>query len=326
MIHLTCPHCSEPVSFGDHLAGFTVKCPACQVPLDISPSSETAPDSPIQEGQSVPPFPFLTHEPAFHSVAEPVVPNMDQLRRPPSLWKWWAILLAIPLLLAGLAWLMEGNDWWRGIGYVMLVLVGFSTFYFVKELYTELGTSRITAGELLILPYAWAVVGVWWGVGWLAMSGTVYVDNFSAQPVLLELDGRPWIEVDRVSTERRTVRHGAHHLTVRPKGGGESLQELDVMVEGQGVYIFNVLKAQTYSRGQVRYGGFSFLPSDDTETVINDAWIDVTKVHYLFETPPESIKVSVPKGMPAGLTFETRSWLQRGNPAGRKDRKREQDR
>ncbi len=117
-------------------------------------------------------------------------------------------------------------------------------------------------------------------------------------------------------TQAVRVRRGSHSIVVRPAEGGAPLQELTVDLEREGVYILNVLKAETYYRGTVKYGGLH-LPFGGNRAEpekVQGPWLDVTKVDFLFQQPPKSITIRVPKGTVAGITSESRSYLTRGSP------------
>jgi hypothetical protein len=251
--------------------------------------------------------PFRTDLPSELNVPKTAWPLSRRL-------KWIGIGLAIPAVAGGLAYLLRGGSVWEILSIVLAVLLGFLSLAVLKEWVTSLSRDGLQPRLLLFLLYCWAVLGVWYGVGLLLVSGVVYVDNASARSLQIELDGQPWRSSHSDQLQQVNVRRGEHRIAVRPKEGGAPLQELTVRVEGKGKYVLNVLKAQTYYKGSVQYGGFAFFGGGGiSPQAVRDEWIDVTKVDYLFEDPPRSIKVQVQKGL-EGIHSETRSYFTRGKP------------
>jgi hypothetical protein len=320
MIQTVCPNCSQTVSFRDYLAGFRVKCPECTGFVDVPaapPGTDPRPTELTEPAQAVTESPF--REPPSDRLPEeafrPDIPAEPDLRK--SVWarrlKWVGIALAIPAVAALLAYLLEGGSVWETMSGILAVLLGLISFAFLKEWVTSIRQEGLQPRLLLFLLYCWAVLGVWYGVGRLVMSGAVHVENASGQDVQIELDGRPWRTVNRDQVQQTKVRQGQHRITVRRKEGGNPLQELTVNIEGKGKYLLNVLKAQTYYKGSIRYGGIALFGGGDSPKEVKDEWIDVTKVDYLFEDPPKSITVKVQKGM-EGFASETRVYLTRRRP------------
>jgi len=227
-----------------------------------------------------------------------------------------AILAGIPAALALLAWWLEGNSVWMGTTIIAALLLGWNSLIGLKEWAMAIRREGLQPRLLLVLVYVWSVLGLFCLVGIWFATGTVHIDNYSQQAVKIELDGASWVDAPRGSTRQVRVRRGSHRIAVRAPEGDEPLQALTVAIEGRGVYVLNVLGAQTYHKGSVHYGGMRFSPgADDLENQdVKDAWLDVTKVDYLFQSPPDSIKVSVSKGMPASVVSEKRTCLTRISP------------
>jgi hypothetical protein len=310
MIRHVCPECRQAVSVGDELAGRTIRCPQCQALLAIpssgvtdAPTGSLAPKSPEFERLVVQPQPLP--EPAAPS------PKPKEPRRPAK-----AILLlcGIPMVVCVGAWLLAGGMWWIILG---LVGVGFWVFCLVGVLWEAVRRRPDPLGKLnllLLFAYAAVVLALWWWVGQFLSESRVYVDNFSDKALRVELDGREWLACEPGTKTMRKLRCGRHHLIVRDAGTGEVLDERDAWVDGRDIaYVLNLLGAQKYYRGTVRYGGISFNFGKETPEEIKDAWFKAD-VDFLFENPPPTITVSVPKGQPSVLSSETKTYLTRGSP------------
>src|SRR4051794_37709606 len=111
MIRTVCPHCQTPVSFSDHLAGLTLPCPECRVPLGVPQPADITTDLPPEVPEPIP---------------APPLPDPGLTRIRPRPWRLVVFLAVVLLLVAGLAWWMEGSWAWEvssGVAAVLLVLV-----------------------------------------------------------------------------------------------------------------------------------------------------------------------------------------------------------
>lgn len=121
----------------------------------------------------------------------------------------------------------------------------------------------------------------------------VSVENDNVMAVALELDGRPWLTLERGETLWEQVPQGTHELVVRREGTREELDRRTIAVE-QERYILNVLGAQTYYEGRVCYRIHAFEDcfSQEYSREVNGVWIEIpSDVDYLFWEPPETISV-----------------------------------
>src|SRR5207244_3954365 len=137
--------------------------------------------------------------------------------------KWVSIGLAVPAVAGLLAYLLRGGSVWETLSIILAVLLGFLSLAILKEWVTSLSRDGLQPRLLLFLLYCWAVLGVWYGVGLLMVSGVVHVDNANHRDVLIELDGQPWLTAKSDQVQQAEVRKGQHRITVRPKEGGAPL-------------------------------------------------------------------------------------------------------
>jgi hypothetical protein len=308
MIGHACPHCHEAVTSNEHLAGLTIACPHCRerisVPEGGSPPVEGPQPAAAVEAPSPPPAP---------AVATPPPPASLSSAR--LILELLAIGAALLLVACGLAWLLAGTSAWLWTGRVGLVLLVLAGFAVVGQTWTWLkarcppATATALGWMWALCLYAAALVGSWFWIGNAFAWGTVHVDNFSPQAVVLELDASPWLNADARSTQVIGLRRGKYLLTVRARDSGKELDRLPVEVDGVGDYVLNVLRAQVYARGTARYG-VSFV-GPDPEEAVRDAWFKAD-VDHLFEEPPASVTVSSRGGPPVGGA--SRTYLRRGPP------------
>jgi hypothetical protein len=310
MIRHVCPECRQAVSVGDELAGRTIRCPNCQALLPIPTTAVTdASTGPL--APKLPELERLVDQP--QPLPEPAAPG-PKPKKPRRPAKAILLLCGIPLVVGVGAWLLAGGTWWIILG---LVGVGFWVFCFAAFLWEVVRRRPEPLGKLnvlLLFAYAAVVVALWWWVGQFLSESRVYVDNFNDKALRVEVDGRAWTTCEPGSTQMKQLRCGHHHLVVRDAGTGEVLDERDAWVDGRDIaYVLNLLGAQRYHRGTVRYGGLSFGFGKETPEEISDAWFKAD-VDFLFENPPPTIPVSVPKGQSSVLSSERKTYLTRGSP------------
>lgn len=139
------------------------------------------------------------------------------------------------------------------------------------------------------------------------LGPTVHVDNYSPSDLAVEMDGKPWLTVGTRSTQQKRLPRGTHEVVVKDAKTGEQADKMTVTVDSGGPYILNLLGATTYLRGQKSYAkvAVGMAAGDPAPTIINDKWFQAS-VDYLFEMPPNSIKVS------KGTMSATRTFLVRG--------------
>lgn len=220
------------------------------------------------------------------------------------------MLVAIPVVAAVVAWWLAGSLFWLIPGFLAGTFVAGALLGVFRRL---LNGIRTDVRELAFIGYGIIVVAIWFSVGYWFQVGTVHVDNFSNQSLRVVVDDREWLKSESSSMTVKSLSPGAHRIIVMGDGGTK-LDELNVQVERLGVYVLNLLRAQTYHKGSVEYGGFGFGGSSPME--INDAWFNA-KVDFLFENPPETITVSRKRGQPS--FGATRMYLKRGPaPVGEK--------
>jgi hypothetical protein len=127
----------------------------------------------------------------------------------------------------------------------------------------------------------------------LAQKATVHVDNFSAQDVIIEVDGRKLLKANQQATCEIVLQHGSHQVVIKDARTQVTLDRMQVKVDGKGPFILNVLGAQSYVKGKVLYSSLPLLEVQDAEpdpVPMKDKWIRAS-VDFLFRRPPESIKV-----------------------------------
>jgi hypothetical protein len=233
-------------------------------------------------------------------------------------WRLWLTLAAIPVAAGLVAWLLGGNAAWKISGIIAGVVLGLAAFPVFKEAIGALRRDPASAGWMVLLyGYCAAVLGVWFGVGYAFQTATVHVENYSPRELRVELDGQGWLGGKKrltcppASSTPLTLRNGDYRVTVRSADGRE-LEKHEVTAEGGSVYVLNLLRAQKYYRGTVRYGGLSIFGGGGKPEEVTDGWFKAD-VDYLFENPPGTIQVRVSRGM-QGLTSESRTYLTRGQP------------
>ncbi len=335
MNHTICPKCKCAVSFIEGIAGLGV-CPSCRkIILPPSPSAiadaqtpKDLPEPPVREG--------ITSDPLSAAQAdESPTPDArryldirsgNSLRRRLSISPWPRRLKRGGLGLASLgvtallAWWLGGGSAWEVIGGGSAVLMAIITYSILHASVFgpkgEKSESGLLLSVFLWALYGWVAIGVWYWVGSLQIPGTIHIDNASTRDLQIDLDGQPWRSSSPGQLQMASLRQGYHQITVRPHGGGKTLEELNVCVEGRGVYILNLLKAETYYRGTVQYGGFALFGQKEQPREVKEGWIDVTTIDFLFQNPPQSISVKVTKGMESlGETIgERRTYVTRRAP------------
>jgi hypothetical protein len=135
--------------------------------------------------------------------------------------------------------------------------------------------------------------------------GVVHVENNSPFDVRLTLDGNEWLTVPAKSQTKTKLAKGDYAIAVFLKGGPIKLDEHRIEVAGHGNYLLNVLGSQTYFLGEAVYGALDSPPPK----VIQEKWFEFGSVDYLFQDPPEVVKLP---GGPA--TRSKRTYLTRGLP------------
>jgi hypothetical protein len=314
MIRHVCPECRQAVSVGDELAGRTIRCPNCQALLPLPSTAVTdAPSGPL--APKLPELERVMDQP--QSLPQPAAPP-PTLKKPRRPARTIILLCGIPIVVCVGAWLLAGGAWWIILG---LVGVGFWVFCLGGALWEAVRGRPEPMGKLnlfLLLAYVGVVLALWWWVGQFLSESRVYVDNFSDKALRVDVDGRGWLTCEPGSTQMKQLRCGRHHIVVRDAGTNEVKDERDEWVNGRDIpYVLNLLGAQRYYRGTVRYGGLSFSFGKETPEEIKAPWFKAD-VDFLFEDPPQSIKVSVPKGQSSVLSSEEKTYLTRGAPPASK--------
>jgi hypothetical protein len=203
--------------------------------------------------------------------------------------------------VTGLAWWLVGTypvAWkvvaWLGGGLtVLLALWG-----------TQSATSAKTLGICAFV--VWAYMG-WLVIGLTRLPTLVYVDNFSTHDVSLELDGEPWMVVNRGTKREVWMQRETYQLKVRSARTGEVLDRRTITVDESGPYILNVLGAGTYEKGFVEYvedlKDVGWWKLERKPERIRDVWIRAD-VNYLFEEPPS--RISATKGTKSATKYYLR--------------------
>jgi hypothetical protein len=146
----------------------------------------------------------------------------------------------------------------------------------------------------------WALIGcgavlwaVWTAAGaigpiaaWISRQATVYVDNFSARRVRLEVDGSPWVELQPGETTKAQLSRWGRELVTRDAGSGEELDRRPLALDGDKT-LLNVLGAGAYERGVKKYSMLAWGPDDSpAPQQTNAVWINAD-VDFLFQDPPQ---------------------------------------
>jgi hypothetical protein len=292
MIQHTCPTCDAKLTNSDAAAGMEITCSGCYNRVRVpEPAAEPATDMALALKLAL-------------ARAEGDLPPLPQSAgaTPPSKLKKRLILAAVPVVAAGLAWLVAGHVWlWFLPGLLGAVFFGSVVLGLAGRFIKGLHRPGEVKESALAVGYMGLVLGAWFGVGWFFQVGKVHVDNSSGKELRVQVDGRDWLTCRSGTNTVQNLSPGSHRITVFD-AEGRQVDELTVQVERQGVYVLNLLRAQKYHKGRVQYGGIAF--GDDSPTEISDAWFDA-KVDYLFEKPPQAITVSTRHGQAAVGTTKT---------------------
>lgn len=307
-----CPSCNAPLPPAEIAAGWCESC-GKKIPAFVVPSARTARsavDASDQREDRPEPAPEA-------ALAQRLRQALDRAEAPPVSDRPRHLKQA--LIMGGIfaanvvvAYALAGTAIWTTVLAIAGVLLAFMVFFFLKETifggFRSMTREGLVYGGALFL-YAVALLASGYFISEEFARGTVHVDNFSAQDVVLELDGIVWTKSAKQSTRSETLTKGSYTLIVRSPAGAE-LDRQSIVVDGRGNYVLNVLGAQVYTRGTAEYGGFSFGPPR-RETRIQSPWFKAD-VDYLFEEPPPSITVSVKRGQTSGSA--SRTYLRRGEP------------
>ena len=294
MIRHACPNCHETMLNSPAAAGMEVRCGCCHTTVVV----------PVEDQGLVSDFEAALARAQADGLIESYSRiEDDESKR--SIWE-WLMLGLLPVIVAGIAWLLAGNVLWLWVSIVGgVVSVGFG----LGVLRILMDGDRLNLRSLAMPGYFGLIVAIWIFFGYWFQTGTVYVDNYSRHNLRVLVDGEEWTSIRSSSQRVRSIGAGSHRVVVLDKNG-KQLDAFDVVVERKKTYVMNLLRAQTYFRGSQRYGGSVFGYGDKpSEEKIKEVWFEA-EVDYLFETPPSSITVSVRKDM-ASFASESRSYLRR---------------
>jgi hypothetical protein len=290
MIQHACSGCGGMVRYPDDMAGLPTRCPRCGTPTEL-------PEASAGSAGMEPPALLPT--------------------RPRRRWLSWLGRGLILALAGALAWLLNGSRVWEVIAYFAAMALALwwlwdVCFWWGGRRFSPVPVGYWSAAALALSPVGYwsAVLAVWLAAGWLLAYGTVHIDNESKRALVVELDGREWVRCRPRSSVVRQLFWGTRRITVRPAEGGAALQELTVTVHRK-VYVLNLLGAQSYYRGEVRYGDGVDLAAPafpPPARAFNDEWFEAD-ADYVFESPPNGIRVRS-----RGLRQVRRTYLRRGAP------------
>lgn len=336
MIATLCPGCGKSISFKPFLAGLSVKCPECPafvlVPkqvlgteTSIQKASPSTLGEPRPSSRPVEPEPTIQLPSLSFSVApatkivvavSDLSENLDERLRP-SVWKKRLRLSLLALFVWGvvfvLAWWTEGNSPWF-IGSILGVLV-FSvvTLGFAIEWVRNRSGAEEAISTLLSLLFLWGIWAIWHVTGNFNSKGIVHVENATKIQLVLELDDRTWCTSSPMQPKELPLRHGRYRLSIRSSENNELLQSMTIHIGRKKSYVLNTLNAEVYYQGTVGYGTIR-LGSGTTEPVlVQESWIDVSEIDYLFKEPPQRIAVQRDARLGPSLG-ETRTYLMRRHP------------
>jgi hypothetical protein len=208
---------------------------------------------------------------------------------------WWFLFGAVALCLT-LSWLLRGI-WWS-----KWVMIGLTALACVFLYYTR---TRQQSGKLSLARYrsrartAWSAIFATlfgFGIGILFPVATVIIDNESGATVRIFLDGKEWLTSSTGESKGKSLAAGKYRVTILD-APGNALDEHFIQVSANQQYILNVLGAQVYFRGVVVFGG-----GEGDIKIIDDRWLQVPEVDYLFCDPPDKIRTV----FPVRKTFFTR--------------------
>ncbi len=260
MIRHHCPMCHAELHSSPHLAGMTIRCQACGEPVLVAPD----------------PGPALYKRPLVLGCAGVLLFAVACAALAVVLGKWTALALGMVLLavavVGGIACRMYERSPRDGTRLRVPDVVGVPVL-------------AVFVAAVAVLACAFVLPG----------TARVHVDNASRHDVVLEVDGEAWATVPRGATPVLSLPQGDHVIVVRDAASGAELDRVPVAgVRAGWKYLFNVLGAQTYRRGEVTYvpvGAVgppaSSQPAPAPEQELRDKWMDVSTVDFLFQEPPE---------------------------------------
>lgn len=292
---MKCPQCNFLLSEAESASGVCPRCKGTKLASSTSASSGSVTGSAMVRVEAV-----LAEAQAKGFVQSH---SSSPAKKRPR----WIVLAIAPLLVAGLAWLLAGHWIWSVASILMGVLAaGWLLGVFRSILSGHRPSFR--RDSLMVMGYLGLIGAIWLGVGYWFQVGKVHVDNYCGQTLNVFVDGQPWLTVGSETTKLVNLSPGRHTISVQDEDSRQ-LDELQVHVDRQGVYVLNLLGSQTYYRGSQDYGGFGF-DGTNNEKAITDCWFE-PKVDYLFTRPPESIVVNRKRGEP--VYGDTKYYLRRGS-------------
>ncbi len=159
---------------------------------------------------------------------------------------------------------------------MLLVLKNFKLVQFPNR--------SLTLQCLLYLPLA---LGAWSLGGSILLRETIHVDNFSERNLTIRLDGEPWLDSNRGTTQEIRLACGTYQLSFHDAKSGKELNQIQITVDSKGPFVLNSLGRQTYLRGMNLYTAFGI--SSEPPTEINAVWIRAN-VDDLFVNPPRQVE------------------------------------
>jgi hypothetical protein len=202
---------------------------------------------------------------------------------------WWFLLGATAVCLL-LAWLLRWVWWSKWTMAATAALAGFFFLYLWSRrrngsLSAERFRARARVACSLIVA---AATG--FALGFFFPLGTVIIDNESGANVRLFVDGEEWLTIGTGESKRKTLSKGRYLLTVQALEGNRVLDEHDIEVSACESHVLNVLGAQTYFQGKVKYNS----EKGSEMKIVTSKWFLLSDMDYMFQEPPQRSHCGLP--------------------------------
>jgi hypothetical protein len=219
-------------------------------------------------------------------------------------WVPWLLLVPGIAVVLLVAWVLRGIWWdrWAMAGLAAaagLVLV----FNWMRRKKALLTTERFRARVRFLGCVSLAGAGGFF-IALLFPLGTVIIDNECGANVRLLVDGGEWLTIGNGESKRKTLSKGRYRLTVQMLVGDRVLDEHDIEVSACERYVLNVLGAQTYFQGKVKYNS----EKGSEMKMVTSKWFFLSDMDYLFKDPPQKIPLRTPFEQP------TKTFITKGKP------------
>lgn len=225
-----------------------------------------------------------------------------------NVFPWWFLVGGVVVWLV-LAWFFRGF-WWSP--WAMAITAGLTGLLlyraWTRQRKGTVSTARFRARAWPLGAVIIACAGSF-GMVLLFPSARIIVDNATGMDVRLLLDDQDWMAVSSGASRTKELTRGKYRLTVRSAQGNQVFDAHEIDVSGTGQYVLNVLGAQTYFHGTVRYGEGESPPME----MLTAKWFLLPDVDCLFSDPPDTVMVVV-EGTRGPRVKTAKTFVTKGAP------------